>query len=94
MCDKTNGPGKFENEPCYAEAVYAAMLDGFTETIYYPDGGIVNLYYVDESFCAVHRVGLEIVAIALEESDLGFVYFQELTAAGVEELRIKMAGQT
>lgn len=99
MCDIKNGPGKFEGEPCYASTIYEAILDGATDQIDFVAecccasnedcdhvGNSVEVFRVDDAFRAAHGIGDDIVAIAAEESDSGFLYTSELTAEGLAQL--------
>lgn len=87
MCDVKNGPGKFEGEPCYAESAWTSVLDGFGEIVDFADGTSIDVLHVDAEFRSLHGIADDVVAIAAEESDSGFVTTAELTAAGLAELR-------
>lgn len=87
MCDVKNGLGKFEGEPCYAETVYDAALNGECDALDFANGDTVDLYEPDDEFRAVHGIAADVVAIAGEESSQGFYSTRELTAEELAQLR-------
>lgn len=90
MCNRQNGPGKFEGEPCYAEDVYIAALDGATEIIDTPEGAVIDVFEVDDEFRQAHDIAANVFAIIGEESEQGFYSTREVTKPELDTLRVEI----
>ena len=80
--------GKFESEPVFAPYFYNAMLEGCSEILDWSDGTRTDVFEIDADDRAMFpELGDGTVAVALTESEQGFVHVEELTALELEELR-------
>jgi len=79
-------PGKFESEPVFAPYFYGAMLDGFADE---DIGGVAVINVTADDRREFPELDADTVAVALEESDSGFVYCTELS----ESARGKLIGE-
>ncbi len=79
--------GKFEGEPEYAPYFYEATLDGTSDILDWPDDGRTDIVEVSDKERAMWPT-LEswAVAVAIEESDQGFVSVTSLTQREVDQL--------
>lgn len=77
-----NGPGKFEGEPDYAPFLWDVIMEGGEdETADDPDTETqTSLVKVDAELSAKFPELAGVWGVALWESDLGFVFTQEVTA--------------
>ena len=82
--------GKFEAEPVYAPYFYDDMLNGCSEILDWPDETRTDLFEVDTDDRAMFpELSTETVAVALEESEQGFVHIEELTQKQLDALRAR-----
>jgi hypothetical protein len=80
-------PGKFESEHWSTVSLYQDMMQGFAdETLYDVDGCPIDVFILDDSDHDELNVPAWIYAIALTESDSGFVSAEWLTEREFEEL--------
>jgi hypothetical protein len=79
--------GKFEAEPAYAPYFYAAVLEGGSDTIDHDNGTILDIVRIDETDRLLWpELSSETAAVAVEQSEQGFVTVSELTEAELEQL--------
>lgn len=73
-------PGKFENEPVYAPALYEWLLGGVTEDIWWGDYTVTNLVDIDDYDRAEWpELDNDTVAVHMGVTERGFFWCEELT---------------
>lgn len=74
-------PGKFENEPEYAPYFWNFTLDGSAEILDWSDGATTHLVTVEDGDRAAWpSLGVDTIAVHVQESDTGFVTCETLNA--------------
>ena len=85
-CGIIESLGKFESEAVYAPHFYQLMLEGFSDIMDWPGECRTDIFEVDAEDRKEFGIDPSTFAIALEESDQGFVSCTELTKEAFDGL--------
>ena len=79
-------PGKFEGEAAVTVAAYHIAMHGFADQMQWPDETVLDVVEVDDTMRTEFGMDTDIVAVALEYSEQGFVYGTQMTAREIASL--------